>query len=268
MGGRRRLGGGPGRRPGVPGLPRRQVPRVRSPHRRGHHGRRRDRGGHPPERVPHPRRQLGDRPAHHRRAERLEAQLAPVGVVAARTSASSSVARSAGSWISRVSMQAHSAGDIRSCPPSPPSLPLQEAAHLVPARRAAEQTRGDDDQQQRHRVQRLVDALLPVLAPGDVVAVLEDGEFLAGLRPDLRGEPFPELRELAVVVLIVEADMAHERRGLHRHGIPLPSQCVNSDTSTVTGAADAGNRGRTEPRAPVRRCSSGGVPCAAPRQKR
>jgi hypothetical protein len=59
--------------------------------------------------------------------------------------------------------------------------------------------------------------MLPVLAPGDVGTVLEDEEFLAGLHPDLGGEPFPERGELPVVVLVIEPGVTHERRRLACH---------------------------------------------------
>jgi hypothetical protein len=58
------------------------------------------------------------------------------------------------------------------------SDPLQ----LGPARRTGEKAGRDDYQQQRCHIQCFVDALLPVLPPGDIGPVLEDHEFPAGLR--------------------------------------------------------------------------------------
>jgi hypothetical protein len=69
---------------------------------------------------------------------------------------------------------------------------------------AGEESGGDDDEQQRDGVEGLVNALLPVVAPGDVGAVLEDGEGLPGLGADLGGQLLAEQGELPVVVVVVE----------------------------------------------------------------
>ena len=73
-----------------------------------------------------------------------------------------------------------------------------------------EEARGDDDQQQGHHVQCLVNALLPVLPPDNVTAILKDRELLAGLHPDLSAEPLAELSEMTVVMQIIEPGVAHE----------------------------------------------------------
>lgn len=99
-------------------------------------------------------------------------------------------------------------------------LAIQEAREFVPASRAKEETWGDDRDQQRDCVQGLLDPCSPVLPPSDVVSVLKDREFLAGLRLDFGAQPLAEPGELAVVVLVVEADITHERRwlsSLHAH---------------------------------------------------
>jgi hypothetical protein len=51
---------------------------------------------------------------------------------------------------------------------------------------------------------------------------LEDEEFLAGLHPDLGGQAFPKRGELAVVVLVVEPGIAHERGRLACHAGHFP----------------------------------------------
>ena len=48
------------------------------------------------------------------------------------------------------------------------------------------------------------------LSPGDVVAILKDRELLASLHAYLSAEALAELAELTIVMLVVEADVAHE----------------------------------------------------------
>ena len=94
------------------------------------------------------------------------------------------------------------------------TFPCEEEFEFSAAGGAAEETRGEDDQQQRHNVQGLFDALLPVLFPGDVGPVLEYRELLTRLHPDFGGQTISELAELAVVVLVIEAGVAHKGRRL------------------------------------------------------
>jgi len=83
--------------------------------------------------------------------------------------------------------------------------------------------------QQCHRVQRLINALLPALPPGDVLAVLKDRKFFAELDLDLGAQAIAELADPAVIVLIIEAGVAHKRRGLTWHETPLPSRNQTAD---------------------------------------
>jgi len=62
------------------------------------------------------------------------------------------------------------------------------------AGRAREEAGRHHGNQQRHCVEGLVDARPPVLPPGDVAAVLENGEILADLHAHLGAEPLAELR--------------------------------------------------------------------------
>jgi len=75
------------------------------------------------------------------------------------------------------------------------------------------------------RVQRLINALLPCLTPGDVVAILKDRELFPRLHPDLGAQPLTELGELTVIVLIMKTDVGHERGRLAWHETPLPLTC-------------------------------------------
>jgi hypothetical protein len=49
---------------------------------------------------------------------------------------------------------------------------------------AVKEAGGNDGDEERHRVERLFEALLPVIAPLNDFAVLEDGELDADLHPD------------------------------------------------------------------------------------
>src|SRR5690348_15187358 len=128
--------------------------------------------------------------------------------------------------------------------------------------RATEKAGGNYRYQKSHRIQRLVNTLLPVLPPGDIVAVLEDQKLLACLHPDLGGKSLAELRKLAVVMLVVEAHVAHERGRLAWHGVHLPLHPITREavrsTCDITRQATVTHGQRRSPR----RSQRGGPPLA------
>jgi len=66
-------------------------------------------------------------------------------------------------------------------------------------------------------------------APRNVTTILKDQELFASLHPHLSAEPFTELGELTVIVLIIGADIAHERgrRAWHERHPPLPHRSAD-----------------------------------------
>jgi hypothetical protein len=172
-------------------------------------------GGLVPEDVAHSVGQLCQRLAHHWRGKRLKAQLPPIGVLP-RCQHPGQLVGVAPLWV--VKLRGADVIDRQDqVLAAKLALMDQEALDLGAAGVAAEKARGNDRDKQRHRVQGLLDSDLPVLTPGDVFAVLKDREFLAGLHLDLGAEPLAELGELAVVVLVIEAHVAHERGRLFAH---------------------------------------------------
>ena len=213
----RRLGSschpGRGRRFGRLGL------RHRLPHRLT--GATRSSNGRAPERIAHPGGKLRHGLAHHGRGERLEAQIPPVRELPRRQHPRHLVGVAPLGIIQlRGAHVVHRQDQILT---AQVALPRQEPLDFRTAGGAAEKTGGDDDQQQCHRVQCLVKPLLPVLPPGDVMAILKDQKLLAGLHPDLGAESLTELAELTVVVLIIETDVAHERGWVAWHDSPPPT---------------------------------------------
>src|SRR5260370_6661590 len=64
-----------------------------------------------------------------------------------------------------------------------------KSCYLAFAVTAFEEIWCDNHEQQGRRVKGLVDALLPVSTPFNVIAVLEDSELMAGLHANLAAEP-------------------------------------------------------------------------------
>ena len=170
-------------------------------------------GGGPPEHVAHPGRQARDRAPGHRSGHRLEPQVPPVRELPCGEHAGHLVGLPRRKVLDLAGPDPVDGQDEVGA--TQRRLPLAEPAELGATGLAAEQAGRHDDQQQGGAVQRPVDALLPVLPPGDVVAVLEDRELGAGLCADLGGEPVAELADQSVVVAVVEPDVAQERSG-HR----------------------------------------------------
>jgi hypothetical protein len=103
-----------------------------------------------------------------------------------------------------------------------------EVLELVAAGWALEVVRRQDRDEEGHFVQRAFDAFLPCLTPRDALAVLEDVEPAAGERPYRVAQPHLKRGQLAMLVLVIEVCVAHERGwpGRLDHRSPLPAVSV------------------------------------------
>jgi hypothetical protein len=68
----------------------------------------------------------------------------------------------------------------------------------------------EDRDQESDRIEGFINALLPLLAPSNVLRILEDGKLLSRLRLHFAAEALTKLTQAPVLVFIVEADVADE----------------------------------------------------------
>jgi len=60
-------------------------------------------------------------------------------------------------------------------------LTLDKPLQFITAGRALEEAWGDDGDKERDPIERLLNALLPILTPLDIVAILEDWKLFSGM---------------------------------------------------------------------------------------
>jgi hypothetical protein len=96
-------------------------------------------------------------------------------------------------------------------------LPIEEALEFSTACLAPKESRRQNWDQKSDGMERSVDALLPLLAPGDVVVVPENREFFSGLQTYLAAQALAKLCQPIVLVLVVAADIAHKGCGVRTH---------------------------------------------------
>src|SRR5205823_8497924 len=90
-------------------------------------------------------------------------------------------------------------------------LTLEKPLELTSTGGAVEKRWRYDRDQECRRIERFIDAKLPLLAPTDVVAVLEDVKGAAGLHAHLAAEARAELAQPPILVLVVEPHITQKR---------------------------------------------------------
>src|SRR4029077_18737015 len=91
-----------------------------------------------------------------------------------------------------------------------PIFALNKMFELAAASLAFEKAGCEDRDQESDRIEGFKNALLPLLAPSNVLRIVEDGKLLSRLRLHFAAEALTKLTQAPVLVFIVEADVAHE----------------------------------------------------------
>ena len=165
----------------------------------------------PLERVTDLTRQPGDSPAHRCGTPGFISQFSPIGVLMLHDRLGQCVVRTLIGIVEQGSVEV--VNRENEIVPIKLLLTIQELLNLPAAIVAFEETRSQNWNQKGHRAQGSMDAGFPILAPVDVVAVLEDKKLFARLELYLKGQSLPKLSDAATLVFVVEMRVAQECRG-------------------------------------------------------